>query len=1026
MSIIRSLIERPIAVNMFYMALMVVGGITVSKLPVELYPGLEFPKLFIITQVPGATPLIVEKLVTSKIEGVCYTIPNVRKVSSRSYKNYSRIEIEFAENTQMDLSVLELREKLALVEREFPPGIMPPQIQKYSRSDIFDIDFKEEFLVFRLTGALSVNELKRLAEEKIRPPLLGVAGISAVQIFGGLDREIRVVVDRDKLDSYGISGERLLNEIQGLNIKAPMGSVTHGDRKYTVTVNEQILNARQLESHSIALDSMRNIPVKSFAEVMDTHVEPTHITRLNGNQVIRLTIVREPGTNILDVRERVMAKIKEVATLLPSGVTLIKDRDSGLIIDKEINTLIDRTTVAVVIVFIILLVTLRNVGVPLIILSTIGFSTLLTLSFFYVFDVGINLLTLSGLALGLGMIDDNSIVVLDNILRYREKGYDPVAAAVQGVKMISMPMIASTLTTVVVFIPLLYMTGENRIVFVPFALAITFSLLSSLLVAFTLIPSVAVRFFKRHDYGDEQSDGFKLIASWYTRLLKIALKYRWVALAAIVGLFIYSYHLFDRYVVRDKISRVLSGKPFLYVGISLPTGSDINATDGVISEFESIALREPGKIEMVETNVYEEYAYIRIDFPDSVLVTGFPSDLMSRLVVHGVRLGGIDIRVFGLGEGVQFTGIGSDVTIDGVIGVKGYNLDVLAAIAEDIGNRLRANPRVENVTTDNPGDFGFAPPLKETVLKIDRQRLAEYDITMQQFLRELSQHLRTTIGGERIKIKGEEVNLSIKSNKLLNLQAEELNKVTVLSNSGERIKLSDVADIQVQKTSSRISREEQQYSRSIRYSFRGPHFMAEEYNNSVINSTSLPPGYEISRELYRFLSVSEKKELYFIIGFAFLLVFMTTAALFESFLLPFIVMLTVPLSLIGVFLIFFFLDRGFDQSAYIGIVLLVGIVVNNSIILADHIQNLMREGKSVSDAVIEGARDRFRPIVITSATTVLAMIPFMIKGLGEFQGESFWGALSIAAIGGLTASTVLTLTFIPVMFILFKKYLRFN
>lgn len=1018
MNVIEKVVKRPVAVLMFYLVILFIGVMSARRLPLELIPNVDFPKLYVNANWGRASPEMVEKRVTSKIEGVCNTIPGVRKISSTSSEGNSIVTMEFNPKTKMNYAVMELREKLNLLKDELPANVTT-NIRKYVPRE-FE---KGVFLSFRVTGNMTLVDLRKFAINEIRNQLLGIDGVADVEVLGGLERQIRIIFDRDKIKSFGLHEELIQYSLYRLSLDEYIGYVEENGVRYFVLIDDKLTGIEQVRNHIVDNRYGRTVRVKDFAEVYDTYTEPRSISRINGNPSIVIEISKESGTNTIKVRDAVFAKIEELKPKFPPDMALINDEDSSLEIRNELDTLSFRAVFSIIVIFVILFVFIRNVRIPLIILSTIFFSELLALIFFYWAGIGLNLLTLAGLALGFGMIVDNSIVVIDNIFRYREKKVDRITASERGTREVALPIVASTLTTVVVFLPFLYLTGDRRAYYLPFAGAVALSLIASLLVAFTFIPSLAARFFGNEKAVTGKKSGIVLfITDIYRKFLKFIIRFKWAVLVVVLLIFGFSYHLFDKYVTKGRIWRYGSSKEILTVYINLPKGSEIETVDEIIGEFEKIALKDKDKIKLVSTNISPEYAQMRIEFPDSVLMSAYPYNLKSDLIYKGAQHAGINIGVYGFGEGVHFSGLGGS-SYSARLTVKGYNYEELRKIAEDIGERLKRHRRVDNVETSN-SRYSFRGSTSETILKIDREKLAKYDLSVQYLLSQVSRYLKGTFTRSTVKLNNEEISYEIKVKGFDRFEMRHLNEILVFTSSGERVRLSEVISIDEKKVMGSIEREDQQYARYIRYEFKGPYKMHETFRDAVLENTKLPPGYSLETGSSYFMGTEEKQEIYFVILIAVLLVYMTTAALYESFLLPLVVILTVPMALIGVFLTFFLLDKGFDRSAYIGVVLLAGIVVNNSIILVDHINRLRRSGMGFIDAVIQGAIDRVRPILMTSTTTIFAMIPLVLTYLGKTESESLWQALSLSTIGGLISATPLTLTVIPILIVIIRRLLR--
>jgi len=1047
-------LRRPIATAMVYLIILATGLFSLSRLPLELTPDVDFPKLSVSTLWPDSSPEMVEMFITSPIEAVAATVTGVRKVKSISEEGQSTVEIEFERGTHTDFAAFELNEKLSLSREELPYGSLPPRIQKYVPKE-FQTDV---FLSYRLTGPFDLQTLRRFAKEKLRPPLLSIDGVADVRVLGGVDREIRIELDPKKLEALGISEEAVERAIEELGLRQAAGHLVQGGVKREIIIDEPIRDVETLRKAVIqsappgSLDPLgpRLVRLQDVALVTDASAEPLSLSRINGQPAVTVHLEKEPGTSTIAVADAVFKKLEVLRKNFPPGLVLLKERDQSQRMRQELKDLTSRAGFCILVIFVVLLVFLRRLKAPLIILSTIFFSVLLTVNFFYFTGLTLNLLTLAGLALGFGMLVDNSIVVLDSIERHWRRGSDLLSAAEVGTSSVALAIGASTLTTLVVFVPFLYMTGELRLYYLPFAIAVGLSLLSSLLVAFTLTPVLAVKMLRRAS-GDSKTrgpvrteTGYEILESgaerqetradfsgmdssapsqnnlserdqrsrWtelYARFLAFSIRHRWGVVLLALGLFGGSYYLFHKHVPRGQLF-AWGRDTYLIISIQMPTGSELEATDAVARFFEE-KLLGPGRphFDKITTEVYDEEATLRITFPPAVEVSPQPLDLKEELTALATQFAGAEVRVYGFGP--SFFG-GGAAAPNFHIKVLGYNYNEVKRIAEAVGRVLERNVRVRDVET-SASEWYWRSDLFETVLRVDRPRLSRYGLSSAEVLRALQSYVRGTLRWQRLKVLGEEIDYRIKMRGYRNFTVDDLRRLVLRSGGHEEIRLSDVAEISERKVLSRIVREDQQYQRWVTFEYRGPWKMGDRLVENVIRNTHLPPGYKLERPTFFFMQREEEQQVLAILALALLLVFMVTAALYESLLHPFVILLTVPLALIGVFWIFFLTGTPFDRSAYIGVILLGGIVVNNAIVLVDHINRLRQKGQAWRQAVIQGSVERVRPILMTTATTVFGLLPLVLFTESK---AGLWYSLALATIGGLTVSSLLVLTATPALY----------
>ncbi len=1009
MNLISTAVKRPIAVAMFSLAVLLTGLSSVSQLPLEISPDVDFPQLSVNTTWASTSPEIVEAFVTSPIEAVANTVTNVHEVSSISEEGQSNVTVKFARGTDMDFAAMELNEKLSIVRDELPYGVMPPRIRKYVPREFQS----GQFFSIRLTGAYSLQELRRIGLEKIMPPLLGIEGVTDVQVQGGRDREIQILIDKETLDRYGLTATNIRTTLMDLWHRQSVGAIFDGERRITLFVDTPLMKTSEIEDAILLHKNGSLLRIRDVAKVQDTYGQPSSLSRIDGHPAVVLNIEREAGSNTIKVVDRILEKLEELRAKLPPGLRMIVERDQSQEIRTALSDLSQRAVFSVLVIFLVLMAFLHTFRAPLVILSTIFFSVLFALNLFYLFKISLNLLTLAGLALGFGMLVDNAIVVVENISRHKRIGGDQESSAVLGTSEVVMPIVASTLTTVAAFLPFLYLTGELRIYYLPFTLAVGLSLLSSLVIAFTLTPSLTGRLLTKDLIINVEETPFRPIKlfrvflGWITHHRGIVLILTFI----VVGV---STTVFQKYVTKGRIFSWGRSMTYLYVRIGMPKGAEIERTDEIIRQFENDAVGK-AYVKKVSTTVMPEIAFMMVTFPKSVEYTAYPLILKEKLIMTASMIAGPTVSVSGYGEGFYSGGGGTSPQFR--IKVLGYNYNQVQRIAEDLGRRLSRYSRVRDIDTNASG-WWYRGNVYEIVLRIERERLAHFDLTPAVLLSMVQSHVRESLSMQRVRLGGKEVDYRIKFQEYKNFSMEKLENLMIRTPAGETVRLRDISSIDRRRTMNRIIRENQQYQRQVSFEYRGPAKLGNHLVDTIVETTHLQPGYSVEKSTYLFLTEEEKQQIYFVLGISLFLVFLVTAGLFESLLHPFLILFTVPLSLAGVFLIFYVTGTNFDRSAYIGLVLLGGIVVNDSILLVDHINLLRKKGESIREAVLQGTCDRLRPILMTTFTTIGGLLPLVLLSRSN---ESIWYSLALATIGGLIASTLMVLTVIPVLYISFER-----
>jgi HAE1 family hydrophobic/amphiphilic exporter-1 len=735
--------------------------------------------------------------------------------------------------------------------------------------------------------------------------------------------------------------------------------------------------------------------------------------------------------------DRLKAVIADLAPHAPSGVRFILDENGDLSrnIRAQLSDLRNRALISAGIVLLVLLLFLRSWRAALIVFATVAFALLITVNLVYVSGHTLNLLTLMGLAMGFGLVVDNAIVVLENTYRLRRRGLDPVTAASRGAREVVIAILAATGTTIVVVIPFVYLQGELRIYYVPLAVVVGLSLTASLFVAFSFIPALAARMMGKvrprivapaesaavpPTAGPEHHVVVRapLIQRVYAGLIGATLRHSWATVMIAVLMLGGSYYLFDKYVSRGMVWRPWgSERTTIDINIRQPRGEELAHTDEVARFFEG-RLRRMREVERFTTNVNAQSGSIRVEFPPEIEWTNIPLAIQEELVQYSLLWGGTDIRV--IGRGPSFYGGGGGSAPNYSIKILGYNYETVREIAEDLARRLTGFSRVREIDTNSAGSWFVRDRATELVLDIDRPRLALHNLSAQDVVAYVSATVRGRTTNTTMRIGGEEMQVSVKLKDHDRMDMQRLNETLIPARAGEAVRLGDVATLRERQVLNRVLRENQQYQRFVSYEFRGPTKLGDKYRDAVIASTQLPPGYTIEgRQEWNF-GLEEAEQIYGVLAVSIILIFMVTAALFESLRQPLCVLLTVPMALIGIFLLFFYTGANFTREAYIGVIMMAGIVVNNAILLVDHVNQLRRHhGLPLYDALVRGSTDRVRPILMTSLTTICGLLPLVL--FADNVNANIWNALGFTLIGGMSSSTILVLTVTPALYFIFER-----
>lgn len=999
----KAFIERPIATAMLFLALLILGLYSILNIPIELAPKEEYPELSIITSWPGVPPEIIQTQISSPIEEKASTVKGVRKITSSSRIGQSEVTLEFDPKTNMEFAHLALTEKISEIEDELPERVRP-RIEPYVPEE-FQVD---PFLQYTISGDYSLHQLRKMVKEKIEMKIGSVKGISGVQVTGGAEPQIGIILLKDKLEALNIPPYLVNYRIQERIRTYPAGKIEKGAQEFLFKISNPITDIHDLGETLITRSGENVIRLKDIAEINPTYGDIHTINRINGQPTISLTIHKEKGTSTLKLVNKVKDKLEELKKQLPSDLVFRTVNDESEEIHENLRELYILVGIIITIIFILVFLVLRNFQPSLLVISSVVFSILITFNLIYLFDISLNMLTLGGLALGIGLFVDNSIVVFENILRKREQGLTTKEAAVSGSKEVFLPVLAATLTTMSVFFAFAYFQDRLKIYYLPLAVVMTSALATSLLVSFSLIPALSPKLLKRGKKEKKHQD-----KKFWEKIFRFLIRHPLEVLLILAAVFYGTYKWFRSEVTVGEWMSWYS-KQSLITRINMPSGTDIEQTDDVVKSFEQKIL-EKNYEKTANTTVTPEWAYIRITFPLEIENSYRPYLLKEELIQHATNYAGVGIGIYGFDPQSYSTSIGTYTFYDSNIKFFGYNLKKLKNITHNLEAALKKNPRIKE-TQISSSRWEWRLESYEYILKISKEKIRKYNIDPRYLYSYVSSFIQGQVSALlKAKISGQEMDISIKFPQSHSVELKDLQNMLFRTQDGEYLRLGEITEIEERPIAGSIDREDQQFQQTLSWEFRGPYKAAENYKKSVFDNLSLPPGFSATLEGTRWMTQEEKGQITFAIVFSIIIIFMILASLYESLIQPFFILLAVPLALIGVFIAFIVADFAFDSAAYIGVILLGGIVVNNSILLVDHINVKRRKGLALLDAVLQGTKERIRPIFLTTSTTVFGMLPLILVQV-EVGRRKIWSTLALSTVGGLISSTLFILIAIPVFY----------
>jgi HAE1 family hydrophobic/amphiphilic exporter-1 len=1007
-------VKRPITTLMVILSVVVLGILSVLRLPLTYYP--ELSGSFLRIQIPyeSSSPDEVQRLIAIPVEDIMGTVSHLESLESTSSANGASVILRFKLGTDMDLAAMEVRDRMDRVWNELPADVDRYFVWRWQTSDrpVFE---------FSVAWDREKSELAEMLQKVIVPRIQRIDGVANVEVQGVDEKEVVIDLDQSLLQTYRIDVRELAQSLRLNNLNVSGGYIYDGGRKFTVRAVGEFRTVAEIAQVPIR---GHNLVLGDVADVKYDYPEKKNIQRLNGHEAISVRVYKASTANVVEVAQKVRRLIESLEKEPQlRGLTSQVFRDQSSEIVKSLSSLAYAGLFGGVLAIITLFIFLREVKSTLIIGLAIPVSIIATFFFMYLIrlkpvnsDITINLVSLTGLMFAVGILVDPAVVALENIFRHRqEEGLGPFEAAIFGAKEIGVAVLTASLTTVIVFVPLVFMsnTGMGRWM-KDFGVAITTAIIASLLIALTLIPLVASRIFT----GKHQPrvTFMKRLNAIYDYLLRFALRFRWVALVVFVAVLVGGYYLY-LHIDRDWIPRTPERRMILDVRMPRTYGlEDAKALFDRV-EKELLAKKEELEIRTVSTNIRARRGRLDIFFTDQEKARRPTVELYSLVRKALPQIPGVEFRTGRMhGRGGDEIGI--------TVELQGESVDVLQLYAQEVQEMLRdiSGIRDVNVSTE-VGD-------EEVQIVVDRTRAQMYGVSSQQVASTVSSALSSR-ANSRFKTADREVDIRMQLREEDRVNMEQLKTLRLRNQAGEMVSLGTVAGFTMKKGPQQIERKSRQPVVSV-YGItdRMGMLTASEVVGQLMADVELPPGYSWSLgESWRRWRQSEQ-ESYFAIALAVVLIYIIMAALFESFVHPFTILLSVPFAAIGILFLFWYTDTNLTNVAYLGAVVASGLVVNNGIILIDYINRLRRGGMSRYEAILKGGHHRLRPILMTTATTIIGLTPLVAPAIfpgffGPLEGRAaMYAPVGLAVLGGLLTSTPLTLILMPVVYSLLDDLVR--
>jgi len=1006
----KKIIERPVLAVIFFTIVILLGVYSLKNTPIELVPDEDLPSLKVTYYWQGASPDVMLKKVLKPAEEEIMLIKGVSKIKSRSTQNQGRIEVEFTRDTKMDFAAVELHERLNRLKKELPNREIRREIEKYIPEEFK----KDPFFKVGVYGKYSIYTLRRIAEKEIYPYLHSIPGIDSIRIWGGVDPEIKIQTNMEKLRRFGITLFEIQAKIHQYFYTVQSASLKKTGSEITLSLSESPEKIKDIRDIVIRTFGKKQIRLEEIADVFLGYEELRYEMRYQGMPVVGFIIYKEPNYSSLKLSEKIREKLQFLANRLNEKVEFIIQNDESKELQDRLLRLIKIAFLILLIIFVILLIIVRDLKASFLIFSSVFFSVFTTFTVIYLLKIPLNLLTLSGLALGFGLFVDNAVVVFDSILRYREKQYDKKESAIRGAKDVILPVFSSTLTTIIVFFSFALFQGRLKLYYLPLAYVIAIALISSIIVSFVLIPSLSARI-------NLKTRRKNLIFS-RGKFFPFVLKYPLVVILPVIFIFFHSYSVFKEEVSFGRFFSWYS-KEKITVWLIFPSGAEFKDIKENIVKFENLALKKTYKKE-ITTQIYPGAAHMEIIFPEEVEFSAFPLQLKQELVGLATNLAGIGVYVMGFDPEPYAYNPDTGSFLPYSIQVKGYHFEKLLEYSNEIKKSLLNHRRIKDVDIQTDMDFWWGGKEKYFAFKLDREKLRSYQISPRYLFFLVASVLMERSGNQKLKFDDKELSVEIKAMDVEEFELDDILTLNLENQLGIPFRIRDVVNIELSTQKGGITRENQEYVAMIRWDYLGSSKAGDRFHKTLYKNLKVPVGFKKSLEERKFrMTEEEEGQLTFAIILSLFLIYLLLGMLYENFLQPLLIMISVPLALIGVFIAFVIMDYSFDSTAYIGVILLSGIVVNNAILLIDNINKHLKKSKKIVEAIAIGAKERVRPIFMTSATTVLGMLPLII--LKKSDATDIWSSLALCTVGGLTTSAFLILFVLPIFYYLFHKLQKF-
>ncbi|MDR0361435.1 MAG: efflux RND transporter permease subunit [Planctomycetota bacterium] len=1022
MNIPRFAIQRPIFVSMVTLMVIIIGGVALFRLPIDLMPDITFPSITIRTEYENASPEVVEELITRPIEEAMAAVPGAEEVTSNSAEGNSNVTVKFSWGTDLDAASSDVRDRLDRVIGRLPDDAERPVLFKFDVSSM-------PIIFMGVTSEMDPVELRRFLDESVKFRIESIPGVASMNIFGGREREIAVNVDPYRIRATGISLNRVLSVLRLANINKPAGYVASGNFEITLRAPGEFASVEEIRDTVIATIDGAPVRIRDIAEVEDGMQRVRRVARINGREGVRMAVTKQSGSNTVAVAAAVIEELGRIREDY-SHLDVVVIRNNADYINNSINNVSEAAIMGGGLAVVVILLFLRNILSTLVIAVSIPVSIIATFAILFLSDLTLNLMTLGGLALGVGMLVDNSIVVLENIYRIREEeGLSPEDSAEKGTSEVFAAIIASTLTTLIVFLPLVFIEGMAGLMFREFALVVSFSLLCSLAAAIVIVPMLASKIMryqaglKRSKFVDGVFNGSEKMLRRMENEYKLAIA--WCLNHRLVTCLVTLALLAGAGLLAAKIDMEMTPKTdegFAIVNIEMDAGVRLDLTDAKTKEIERVIMAEVPELKAILSSVGGNWwsgvathqATINVRFGTreerQALGQRTTEQIADSLRKRFENMPGMTVRV---NEGSSWGRGGAGGAEPVAVEIRGYDMDIGAELGRQAREIFRSIPGIVDARITREGG------VPERLFHIDRRKAADLGL----WVDDIVTFIEICMAGKeaaQYREMGKEYPINVRLKDSEKLAIDELKALAIMNGQGNMVSLRNVLEDEESRGPNIIERKNQQRVTTVRAGLSGRALgSAMDEVREAVRAIPMPSGFSLEFGTDYQDQVDMITDLTLGMLLALILVYMVMACQFESLRDPFVIMFSVPLAAIGVLVMLFLTNTTINMQSMIGCIMLAGIVVNNAIILVDQTNLLRREdGFSVRGALEEAGRRRLRPILMTALTTALGLVP-MCFGWGD--GGEAQAPMARAVVGGLTSSTFITLLVVPLVYSLLES-----